>query len=149
MGGGGFRCDTKIFRGCGATPLLHLQNAIKSRKSAAARVVRHYATGDTRNRVQLSFRGSEVPSKIVLFFPDLFPCFFGFPCFVLSKELLACLLLPPKTQQIFHIRDFKCQIKFHQKYSQCTSAGMRQGKVSRRNFCDAESLAKRCGETCH
>ena len=25
---GGARCDTKIFRGCGATPLLHLQNAI-------------------------------------------------------------------------------------------------------------------------
>ena len=40
MGGGG-RCDTKIFRGCGATPLLHLQNAIKSRKSAATRVARH------------------------------------------------------------------------------------------------------------
>ena len=39
MGGGG-RCDTKIFRGCGATPLLHLQNAIKSRKSTATRVAR-------------------------------------------------------------------------------------------------------------
>ena len=39
MGGG--RCDTKIFRGCSATPVLHLQNAIKSRKSAATRVARH------------------------------------------------------------------------------------------------------------
>ena len=28
------------FRGCGATPLPHLQNAIKSRKSAATRVAR-------------------------------------------------------------------------------------------------------------
>ena len=37
---GGGRCDTKIFRGCGATPVLHLQNAIKSRKSAATRVAR-------------------------------------------------------------------------------------------------------------
>ena len=34
---GGGRCDTRIFRGCGATPLLHLQNALKSRKSAATR----------------------------------------------------------------------------------------------------------------
>ena len=40
-GQGGARCDTKIFRGCSATPVLHLQNAIKSRKSAAARVARH------------------------------------------------------------------------------------------------------------
>ena len=40
-GMGGERCDTKIFRECGATPLLHLQNAIKSRKSAATRVARH------------------------------------------------------------------------------------------------------------
>ena len=39
--GGGKRCDTKLFRGCGATPVLHLQNAIKSRKSAATRVARH------------------------------------------------------------------------------------------------------------
>ena len=39
MGGG--RCDTKIFRGCSATPVLHLQNALKSRKSAATRVARH------------------------------------------------------------------------------------------------------------
>ena len=38
---GGGRCDTKIFRGCSATPVLHLQNAIKSRKSAATRVARH------------------------------------------------------------------------------------------------------------
>ena len=37
--GGG--CDTKIFRGCSVTPVLHLQNAIKSRKSAATRVARH------------------------------------------------------------------------------------------------------------
>ena len=29
---GGGRCDTKIFRECSATPVLHLQNAIKSRK---------------------------------------------------------------------------------------------------------------------
>ena len=47
-----FRCDTSrhrggegatpnIFRGCSATPVLHLQNAIKSRKSAATRVARH------------------------------------------------------------------------------------------------------------
>ena len=40
QGGGGERCDTKIFRGCSATPVLHLQNAIKSRKSAATRVAR-------------------------------------------------------------------------------------------------------------
>ena len=40
-GGGGARCDTKIFRQCSATPVLHLQNAIKSRKSAATRVARH------------------------------------------------------------------------------------------------------------
>ena len=40
-GQGGGRCDTKIFRGCSATPVLHLQNAIKSRKSAATRVARH------------------------------------------------------------------------------------------------------------
>ena len=39
--GGGGRCDTKIFRGCSATPVLHLQNAIQSRKSAATRVARH------------------------------------------------------------------------------------------------------------
>ena len=39
-GNGGGRCDTKIFRGCSATPVLHLQNAIKSRKSAATRVAR-------------------------------------------------------------------------------------------------------------
>ena len=38
--GGGGRCDTKIFRGCSATPVLHLQNALKSRKSAATRVAR-------------------------------------------------------------------------------------------------------------
>ena len=38
---GGARCDTKIFRGCSATPVLHLQNATKSRKSAATRVARH------------------------------------------------------------------------------------------------------------
>ena len=38
---GGGRCDTKILRGCSATPVLHLQNAIKSRKSAATRVARH------------------------------------------------------------------------------------------------------------
>ena len=38
---GGGRCDTKSFRGCSATPVLHLQNAIKSRKSAATRVARH------------------------------------------------------------------------------------------------------------
>ena len=38
--GGGERCNTKMFRGCGATPLLHLQNAIKSGKSAATRVAR-------------------------------------------------------------------------------------------------------------
>ena len=38
---GGGRCDTKMFRGCSATPVLHLQNAIKSRRSAATRVVRH------------------------------------------------------------------------------------------------------------
>ena len=37
---GGGRCDTKIFRGCSATPVLHLQNAIKSRKSAATRIAR-------------------------------------------------------------------------------------------------------------
>ena len=37
---GGGRCDTKIFRGCSATPVLHLQNAIKSRESAATRVAR-------------------------------------------------------------------------------------------------------------
>ena len=37
---GGGRCDTKIFRGCSATPVLHLQNDIKSRKSAATRVAR-------------------------------------------------------------------------------------------------------------
>ena len=37
----GERCDTKTFRGCSATPVLHLQNAIKSRKSAATRVARH------------------------------------------------------------------------------------------------------------
>ena len=37
---GGGRCDTKILRGCSATPVLHLQNAIKSRKSAATRVAR-------------------------------------------------------------------------------------------------------------
>ena len=37
---GGGRCDTKTFRGCSATPVLHLQNAIKSRKSAATRVAR-------------------------------------------------------------------------------------------------------------
>ena len=37
---GGGRCDTKIFRGCSATPVLHLQNALKSRKSAATRVAR-------------------------------------------------------------------------------------------------------------
>ena len=37
---GGGRCDTKIFRGCSATPVLHLQNAIKSRKSAATRGAR-------------------------------------------------------------------------------------------------------------
>ena len=37
----GGRCDTKIFRGCSATLVLHLQNAIKSRKSAATRVARH------------------------------------------------------------------------------------------------------------
>ena len=29
------------FRGCSATPVLHLQNAIKSRKSVATRVARH------------------------------------------------------------------------------------------------------------
>ena len=40
-GQGGARCDTKIFRGCSATPVLHLQNAVKSRKSAATRVARH------------------------------------------------------------------------------------------------------------
>ena len=39
QGGGG--CETKIFRGCSATPVLHLQNAVKSRKSAATRVARH------------------------------------------------------------------------------------------------------------
>ena len=39
--GGGGGCDTKLFRGCSATPVLHLQNAIKSRKSAATRVARH------------------------------------------------------------------------------------------------------------
>ena len=39
--GGGGRCDTKILRGCSATPVLHLQNAIKSRKSAATRAARH------------------------------------------------------------------------------------------------------------
>ena len=39
-GQGGGRCDTKIFRGCSATPVLHLQNAIKSKKSAATRVAR-------------------------------------------------------------------------------------------------------------
>ena len=38
---GGERCDTKSFRGCSATPVLHLQNAVKSRKSAATRVARH------------------------------------------------------------------------------------------------------------
>ena len=38
--GQGGRCDTKIFRGCSATPVLHLQHALKSRKSAATRVVR-------------------------------------------------------------------------------------------------------------
>ena len=37
---GGGRCDTKISRGCSATPVLHLQNALKSRKSAATRVAR-------------------------------------------------------------------------------------------------------------
>ena len=37
----GGRCDTKIFRGCSATLVLHLRNAIKSRKSAATRVARH------------------------------------------------------------------------------------------------------------
>ena len=37
----GGRCDTKTFRGCSATPVLHLQNALKSRKSAATRVARH------------------------------------------------------------------------------------------------------------
>ena len=40
-GQGGGKCDTKIFRGCSATPVLHLQNATKSRKSAATRVARH------------------------------------------------------------------------------------------------------------
>ena len=39
--GGGGRCDTKIFRECSATPVLHLQNAIKSRKSAATHIARH------------------------------------------------------------------------------------------------------------
>ena len=39
--GGGGRCDTKIFRGCSATLVLHLQNAKKSRKWAATRVARH------------------------------------------------------------------------------------------------------------
>ena len=41
QGWGGARCDIKIFRGCSATPVLHLQNARKSRKSAATRVARH------------------------------------------------------------------------------------------------------------
>ena len=46
-----FRCDTsrhrggevrrQNFRGCSATPVLHLQNAIKSRKWAATRAARH------------------------------------------------------------------------------------------------------------
>ena len=40
-GAGGGGCDTKIFRGCSATPVLHLQNALKSRKSAATSVARH------------------------------------------------------------------------------------------------------------
>ena len=40
LGEGGGRCDTKILRGCSATPVLHLQNALKSRKSAATRVAR-------------------------------------------------------------------------------------------------------------
>ena len=38
---GGGRCDTKIFRECSATPVLHLQNARQTRKSAATRVARH------------------------------------------------------------------------------------------------------------
>ena len=38
---GGGRCDTKIFRGCSAIPVLHLQDTIKSRKSAATRVAWH------------------------------------------------------------------------------------------------------------
>ena len=48
---GGGRCDTKIFRGCSATPVLHLQNAIKSKNSCDT----CSATGGTRNRVQLSW----------------------------------------------------------------------------------------------
>ena len=31
----------------------------------------------------------------------------------------------------------------------CAQGALGRGTVSRRNFCDAESLAKRCGETCH
>ena len=31
----------------------------------------------------------------------------------------------------------------------CAQGALGRRKVSRRNFCDAESLAKRCGETCH
>ena len=40
-GQGGGRCDPKIFRGCSATLVLHLQDALKSRNSAATRIARH------------------------------------------------------------------------------------------------------------
>ena len=47
---GGKRCDTKILRGCSATPVLHLQKRYKIQEISCDTCS---ATGGTRNRVQL------------------------------------------------------------------------------------------------
>ena len=94
-----FRCDTsrelggegatpKFFRGCGATPLLHLQDAIKSRKA-----------GGTRNRVQLSHGDDGVQSLL---------CGHGFSLF------LAMLVFLGLSSFGMHAR---CNVRRKKKYT--------------------------------
>ena len=98
---GGARCDTKIFRGCSATPVLHLQNAIKSRKSDATRVARHVWRNRGYPQSRATKGGGPFPPSILEL--HLSACLLGLDC---ACSFLACMpglrlasfLGPPKEQ---------------------------------------------------
>ena len=73
-----------------------------------------------RPSAERSFRRknrNEISENFAELFSEIRPVIFG--VFLAGRKGL-----PPIFPQIFHIRDLKFQIKFHQKKSQRTSAGM-------------------------
>ena len=78
---------------------------------------------------------NEDSEKFAEIYPEIRPDIFG--AFLAGRKVL------PQISQKFHIRDFKFQIKFHQKTPQRTSAGMAALKISR--LCNAYFYLKYSG----